>query len=250
MNAVFKIVVTVILLPFLALSQVKLEVKIEKTNLKLGEVTQVNYVFNEEGRNFVPPGFSGFNKGGSYVSSNEVYENGVYAIQQIYTFVIQATKSGKVTISPASIRFNGKTYSSKSVVVSVSNEKASNAIPRQNPPSIPKPNVNNKSIVGANNMLFVDVEINTSSAFVNEPVEVYYRIYLAPNLEVELNKKIVQHWYFEGQSEDSIVTIKLHEDKNGTSIELRHTNIPDEAYEDIVEGWNTQYFGAIQEFYE
>ena len=70
------------------------------------------------------------------------------------------------------------------------------------------------------------------------------------NIAFELNKKIVQHWYFEGQSEDSIVTIKLHEDKNGTSIELRHTNIPDEAYEDIVEGWNTQYFGAIQEFYE
>lgn len=70
------------------------------------------------------------------------------------------------------------------------------------------------------------------------------------NIAFELNKKIVQQWYFEGQSEDSIVTIKLHEDKNGTSIELRHTNIPDEAYEDIVEGWNTQYFGAIQEFYE
>ena len=70
------------------------------------------------------------------------------------------------------------------------------------------------------------------------------------NIAFELNKKIVQQWYFEGQSEDSIVTIKLHEDKKGTSIELRHTNIPDEAYEDIVEGWNTQYFGAIQEFYE
>lgn len=70
------------------------------------------------------------------------------------------------------------------------------------------------------------------------------------NIAFELNKKIVQQWYFESQSEDSIVTIKLHEDKKGTSIELRHTNIPDEAYEDIVEGWNTQYFGAVQEFYE
>lgn len=70
------------------------------------------------------------------------------------------------------------------------------------------------------------------------------------NIAFELNKKIVQQWYFESQSEDSIVTIKLHEDKKGTSIELRHTNIPDEAYEDIVEGWNTEYFGAVQEFYE
>lgn len=70
------------------------------------------------------------------------------------------------------------------------------------------------------------------------------------NLEFEENKKIIQQWYFEGQEEPSIVTIKLHEDKKGTSAELRHTNIPDQAYEDIVEGWNEQYFGALQEFYD
>jgi hypothetical protein len=205
MNALIKIVVTIILLPFLALSQVKLEVKIEKTNLKLGEVTQVNYVFNEEGRNFVPPSFAGFNKGGSYVSSNEVYDNGVYSIQQVYTFVIQAAKAGKVTISPANIRFDGKVYASKPVVVSVSNEKASDAIQRNQNPIVtsPKPNSNNKTIVGANNLLFVDVEINKTSAFVNEPVEVYYRIYLAPNLDVELNKKIATKFNnFWSQTED------------------------------------------------
>jgi hypothetical protein len=203
MNALIKIVLTSILLPFLASSQVKLEVKIEKTNLKLGEVTQVNYVFNEEGRNFVPPSFAGFNKGGSYVSSNEVYDNGIYAIQQVYTYVIQAAKAGKVTISPANIRFDGKVYASKPVLVSVSNEKTLNVIPRQNTPPIPKSNSNNKTIVGANNLLFVDVEIDKTSAFVNEPVEVYYRIYLAPNLDVELNKKIVTKFNnFWSQTED------------------------------------------------
>lgn len=203
MNLIIKTVLTAILLPFLALSQVKLEVKIEKTNLKLGEVTQVIYVFNEEGRNFVPPSFAGFNKGGSYVSSNEVYDNGVYSIQQVYTYVIQAAKAGKVTISPANIRFDGKVYASKPVLVSVSNEKASNAIPRQNPPASPKPNSNNKTIAGANSLLFVDVEVNKTSAYVNEPVEVFYRIYLAPNLDVELNKKIATKFNnFWSQTED------------------------------------------------
>ena len=203
MNLIIKIVLTAILLPFLALSQVKLEVKIEKTHLKLGEVTQVNYIFNEEGKNFVPPSFAGFNKGGSYVSSNEVYNNGEYAIQQVYTFVIQAAKAGKITISPANIRFDGKVYSSKPILVSVSNEKASEVIQRQSPPQIPKPAHNSKTIVGANNLLFVDVEINKTSAFVNEPVEVYYRIYLAPNLEVELNKKITTKFNnFWSQTED------------------------------------------------
>ncbi len=71
------------------------------------------------------------------------------------------------------------------------------------------------------------------------------------NIEFVEGKKIVQQWYFGDQEEPSIVTIILHPDKqDSTSAELRHTNIPDEAYEDMVEGWNGAYFGALQEFYE
>ncbi|MBS1486496.1 MAG: SRPBCC domain-containing protein [Bacteroidetes bacterium] len=70
------------------------------------------------------------------------------------------------------------------------------------------------------------------------------------NLEFIPNKKIIQQWYFDGQQEESIVTIILHADKNGTSAELRHTNIPDESFDDIVEGWRDVYFGSLQEFYE
>lgn len=70
------------------------------------------------------------------------------------------------------------------------------------------------------------------------------------NLEFEENKKIVQQWYFDGQPEESIVTIKLHPDKDGTSVELKHTNVPAEEYNDLVEGWNNSYFGALAEFFE
>jgi len=70
------------------------------------------------------------------------------------------------------------------------------------------------------------------------------------NLEFDPGKKIVQQWYFDGQSDNSIVTIKLHADKNGTSAELRHTNIPDADFDDMVDGWNTSYFGALIEFFE
>ena len=69
------------------------------------------------------------------------------------------------------------------------------------------------------------------------------------NLEFDPGKKIVQHWYFGEQSPDSIVTLILHPHKQGTSVELTHTNVPDEDYEDIVQGWNESYFGSLQEFY-
>ncbi|HLU17764.1 MAG TPA: SRPBCC domain-containing protein [Edaphocola sp.] len=63
-------------------------------------------------------------------------------------------------------------------------------------------------------------------------------------------KIIVQEWYFGEQQEQSIVTIKLHADKKGTSLELRHTNIPDEAYEDMVAGWQDPFMASLIDFYE
>lgn len=70
------------------------------------------------------------------------------------------------------------------------------------------------------------------------------------NLEFEENKKIVQQWYFGDQETPSIVTIKLHDHKEGTtSVELKHTNIPDEAFDDIVEGWNDVYFELLGDYF-
>lgn len=62
--------------------------------------------------------------------------------------------------------------------------------------------------------------------------------------------QIVQEWDFGEQEQPSVVTIKLHEHKKGTSFELRHENIPDEAYADIVEGWDTVYLQSLIDFYE
>ena len=71
------------------------------------------------------------------------------------------------------------------------------------------------------------------------------------NLEFEPDKKVVQQWYFDGEPETSIVTIKLHPGKdNGTSVELRHTNIPDKEYDDFASGWDDYYFGALADFFE
>jgi uncharacterized protein YndB with AHSA1/START domain len=70
------------------------------------------------------------------------------------------------------------------------------------------------------------------------------------NIEFEPGKKIVQQWYFEGESDNSIVTIKLHPDKGGSSVELKHTNIPDNDFDDMVDGWNNSYFGGLIDFFE
>ncbi|MGK9120354.1 SRPBCC domain-containing protein [Olivibacter jilunii] len=70
------------------------------------------------------------------------------------------------------------------------------------------------------------------------------------NLILEKDKKLVQQWYFGDQMEPSIVTIKLHPHKKGTSLELLHTNIPDTDYQDIVEGWQQVYMASLIDFFE
>lgn len=70
------------------------------------------------------------------------------------------------------------------------------------------------------------------------------------NLEFEYGKKIVQQWYFGETNEPSIVTIKLHEDKKGTSMEFVQTNIPDEDFKDFTSGLEEYYFGGLVDFFE
>ncbi len=69
------------------------------------------------------------------------------------------------------------------------------------------------------------------------------------NLSFETGKKIEQQWYFGEQEEPSIVTIKLHPHKQGTSMEIRQTHIPDEDYDEIVNGWRAVYAASLIDFY-
>lgn len=70
------------------------------------------------------------------------------------------------------------------------------------------------------------------------------------NLKFEKNQMIVQEWYFGEQEDKSIVTITLRPARHFTKIELHHTNIPDDAFEDMEDGWNIHYFGSLKDFFE
>lgn len=70
------------------------------------------------------------------------------------------------------------------------------------------------------------------------------------NLEFEKNKKIVQQWFFGVQEEPSIVTLKVHEHKKGTSFEVHHTNIPEEDFNEFSLGWTDMYVASLIDFFE
>ncbi|MFA8437142.1 MAG: SRPBCC domain-containing protein [Marinifilaceae bacterium] len=70
------------------------------------------------------------------------------------------------------------------------------------------------------------------------------------NMEIVKDYKLVQEWDFGETEKPSIVTILLKKAGKATRLELDHQNIPDEAYEEIVEGWKDYYLDAMKRFLE
>jgi len=69
------------------------------------------------------------------------------------------------------------------------------------------------------------------------------------NLEFIQDIKVVQEWYFGDQIEKSIVTIVIAHDRDDSLVTVDHTNIPDEEFNDIADGWREYYIGAIINFF-
>ncbi len=70
------------------------------------------------------------------------------------------------------------------------------------------------------------------------------------NIHFEPNRKVVQQWYFGDEYPSSTVTILLFKHNRGTKARVIHENIPDEAYENMKEGWDNNYFGNLQRFFD
>ena len=71
------------------------------------------------------------------------------------------------------------------------------------------------------------------------------------NIALVPHRKIIQSWrtsqFKEGQP-DSLITIDLLTDKNGTKLILKHENLTEEDYH-YKEGWVAHYFEPMKEYF-
>src|SRR5690606_19515872 len=88
----------------------------------------------------------------------------------------------------------------------------------------------------------------TMAAYQSTEFSLWSCAIVGKNLSFIKDKEIVQQWYF-GEDTESVVTIRLHPHKRGTSMEVRQSGIPDEAYDDISDGWNNTYAASLIDFY-
>jgi len=92
--------------------------------VKIGDRFQVVYEVNAEGRNFTSPNFGNLQVltgPNTSTSSSVQYINGkmTQSYSLSFTFIVQATQEGDVTISPATVMVDGKEYTSNAVKVTV-----------------------------------------------------------------------------------------------------------------------------------
>tara|TARA_B100000609_G_C16922596_1_gene285125 strand:+ start:87 stop:464 length:378 start_codon:yes stop_codon:yes gene_type:complete len=97
------------------------------------------------------------------------------------------------------------------------------------------------------------IELWTGSPAVFEPTpgsefSLWDGSIVGKNIAFEKGKAIHQEWFF-GEQNPSLVTLKFHPHKKGTSLEVEQTNIPEESYEEIVNGWDEVYMKDLLEFY-
>jgi len=69
------------------------------------------------------------------------------------------------------------------------------------------------------------------------------------NLEFIKDRKLVQEWYFGDQEEKSIVTIEIKREGEDSVVTVEHSNIPNDDFDQIAEGWREFYMGAIAAFF-
>ncbi len=70
------------------------------------------------------------------------------------------------------------------------------------------------------------------------------------NIAFEENKLIKQVWYFGDENPEAEVTIKFHPHKKGTSLEVHQINIPENDFDDVLQGWENMIIGNLIDFFE
>jgi len=69
------------------------------------------------------------------------------------------------------------------------------------------------------------------------------------NLGFITGRELTQEWYFGDRPEKSIVVISIKPDGDRSVVRVEQSNIPDEDYDEICEGWDEYYMGAMNDFF-
>jgi len=153
-------------------AQVTFVAKVSKKTLGINERLRVDFEMNEDGDNFLPPNFKGFNViGGPNQSVSNSWINGVRSYSKSYSYFLSPKAKGTFTIKQASIEIDDEIYKTTPIKVLVTS-----AVTR------PK-NGNNSDYVASENVHLV-AEVSNANPYLNEAINVVYKLYVSNNVSI------------------------------------------------------------------
>lgn len=152
--------------------QIKFEAVVSKNKLGLNENLRVDFKMNDDGDNFTPPNFDGFNiVGGPNQSVSNSWINGVRTFSKTYTYFLSPKERGRFIIGQASIEIDGDIYKTSTVEIQVTEAVDSSASPQ------------------SNDKLMIDdielvVEVSKNNPYLNEPIFIVYKLFFSPEINI------------------------------------------------------------------
>jgi len=148
------------------MAQVQFEAKVSKNTLGLNERLRIDFIMNVDGDNFEKPAFDGFRVvAGPSQQVSQSWINGRSSFQKIYSYILQPTQKGTVTIKQATIEFNGQIYKTAPIKMVITNAVAEERDPNDRPQG------------SGSETLNLVAEISKTSPYLNEPITVVYKLY-------------------------------------------------------------------------
>lgn len=181
---------------------VTFEMNVSKNKLGINERLRVDFTMNKDGDDFVPPDFQGFRVlMGPSQSISSSWINGVRSYSKTYSYTIAPTARGKFTIKQATIVIDGKIYKSLAKEIEVT-------------AAVDKPNDQMTAEDVADESLYLVAEVSKANPYLNEAVNVVYKLYFSPAINVTNFRPLDNPKYNNFWSQDMPVT--KYDVQNGT----------------------------------
>ncbi len=153
-------------------AQVSFVVKASKKTLGINERLRIDFEMNEDGDNFVPPSFKGFNVvGGPNQSISNSWINGKRSYSKTYSYFLAPKSQGTFSINQATIEIDDQKYKTTPLKIIITE-------------AVSKPKDGNSADYVASENVHLIAEVSKSNPFLNEAITIVYKLYVSNDVSI------------------------------------------------------------------
>ena len=166
-------------------AQVSFVAKVSKKTLGINERLRVDFEMNQDGDNFVPPSFKGFNVvGGPNQSISNSWVNGKRSYSKTYSYFLAPKTQGKFIINQATIEIDDQIYKTISLNIAVT-------------AAVTKPKDGNNADYLASENVHLIAEVSKTNPYLNEAITVVYKLYVSNEVSITRSWQEIDNPKFE-----------------------------------------------------